>query len=798
MTGFVSHTWRGVWIGAPGGVTPGFHRVLFRRTLTLPAVPAAVPARISADSRYRLFVNGAAVGQGPQRSQPHRIRFDERDLAPLLRAGTNVLAALVTFFGESNAIWQAAVPSGRLGSTGALLFEADFEDHVLVSDPAWRTHRSDAWTALRGGRLDGVPAERLDARLLDTDWASPDYDDSGWNNAVPVTAEYRGGQGRALPPVAPFGLPLPRTLPVLEETRREPESVRAGIVTTSPACEELHPWQVARSAVAERPCGMRVPDGGAQVVSVDFGRVVAGHFEFELDAPEGTVVDIGFNEREPGVTDELAPVAGVRYIARGTVDRFTAQEAAGMRSAVLVITPPVSARVSVRDIGLVETIQPWGDGATFRSGDAELDALYHAGIRTVRVNTTDALTDCPTREQRAWTGDGVVHQSVHLAANTDWSAARAYVELANSPRPDGLLPMAVAGDFEAGGATTIPSWSLHWIHGVRELHAHLGPVSEVVDALSTAQRVLAWFLPFLSDRGTLDDVPEWNLVDWSSVVTTGRTAAVTGLWVRALREFAEVSRAFGNNGAAEWAFAHASRARAGFEEFWDEQRGVYVDSIVGERRLPAVSQATNAIAIAARIAPRERWDGIVARITDPRRLVRRSWLGGAGGGVDLSKWERVSSGELILDWDVEREIVRAEPFLSYVVHDALAAAGRVDLIVNALRDWTSFLRNGNDTFGETWGWGSPCHGWSSTPTRDLVRYVLGVRPGSAGFHTAIIAPRPHGIRELSGAVPTGHGLIEVDIRGADIAVRSPVPFRFDPPGGGSAYLPAGQHTLSAG
>ncbi|MFJ9590431.1 alpha-L-rhamnosidase-related protein [Streptomyces acidicola] len=763
-------------------------------------MPQTVVARISADSRYRLFVNGTVVGQGPQRSQPHRIRFDEWDLAPFLRTGTNVIAVLVTFYGESNAIWQAAVPSGRLGATGALLFDADFGEYVLASDPAWRCRPSDAWTALPGNRLDGMPAERLDARRLNADWTSPDYDDSGWDMAVPITAKYRGAAGRALPPVAPFGLPARRTLPPLERTWRAPFALRAGIATPSPARGELHPWQVARAAEAELSAHSRdmaaVPEGSALVMSVDFGRMVAGHFQFELDAPEGTVVDVGFEERESAARDALDPMAGVRYIARGAHDQFTAQETAGMRSATLVITPPGCATVSVRDVGLVETTQPWGKGASFQSDDAELVALYRAGIRTVQLNTIDALTDCPTREQRAWTGDGVVHQSVHLAANTDWSAARAYIDLANSPRPDGLLPMAVAGDLEAAGGTTIPSWSLHWIHGVRELHAHLGLVPEVVDALPTAQRALAWFVPFLSAEGTLEDVPEWNLVDWSSVVTSGRTAAVTGLWARALREFAELSRALGNTGAVEWAEELTSRVRVGFEEFWDEHRGVYVDSVVGDTRLPAVSQATNAIAIVAGLAPRARWAGIVERITDRKRLVRRSWPGAPGGGWDPSKWERVSAGELVLDWDVDMEIVRAEPFLSYVVHDALAFADRTDLIVDAVRDWSSFLQDGHDTFGEAWSWGTPCHGWSSTPTRDLVRYVLGVRPGSAGFETAVIAPRPNGIRELSGAVPTGRGLIQVSISGIDVAVHSPVPFRFEPPCGDTAPLPAGDHKLS--
>jgi len=31
-----------------------------------------------------------------------------------------------------------------------------------------------------------------------------------------------------------------------------------------------------------------------------------------------------------------------------------------------------------------------------------------------------------------------------------------------------------------------------------------------------------------------------------------------------------------------------------------------------------------------------------------------------------------------IDWDAEQQIVLAEPFMSYVVHDAVALAGRAD------------------------------------------------------------------------------------------------------------------------
>ena len=57
-------------------------------------------------------------------------------------------------------------------------------------------------------------------------------------------------------------------------------------------------------------------------------------------------------------------------------------------------------------------------------------------------------------------GDSVVHQMVHLTTNTDWRLAWQYLNLGNSPRSDGILPMSVSGEIEASGGLTIPDWSL--------------------------------------------------------------------------------------------------------------------------------------------------------------------------------------------------------------------------------------------------------------------------------------------------------------------------------------------------
>lgn len=811
--------WHAHWIGAepaPGaapdslgamGRPAPFHRTIFRTTLTLDVIPATVPARLTADSRYALVVNGVEVGRGPARSQPRKQKYDEYDLAPVLREGANTIAVLVSYYGHPTAFWQPAIANGGLGQDAVLAFEAHLGDDWLISDADWKVHRSTAWTSPDLEGLEGVPVELVDARELPVGWDSPDFDDSAWPSAYLRPAAHIGGFGRTQPPTDPYGALLPRGTATVGGPRVTPAEARVSDQVTFAGAPGEHPVTRVRAALdghavlTDPLVSLPVPApsgrGTATIVSLDFGRVVVGTVHITLRAAAGTTLDILYRER-PHSADESPsfsiPRTGARYIARGHDDRFDAVEINGMRYAHLLISGGDDSTV-IDSVEVQERLYPHTGEAYFRSDDAEIDALYRAGIRTVQCNAQDAFTDCPTREQRAWVGDGVVHQLVHLTTNADWRLARAYTALGNSPRYDGILPMSVVGEIESSGGYTIPDWSMHWVHGVHNLYRYLGDLDEIRALLPTVEGILRWYLPYVDERGTIADVPEWNLVDWSSVFATGRSSLLTALWVRGLTEFAELSRFAGNSGAAEWAEGLAAAAAVGFEDFWDERRGTYIDHIVGGEAQAPASQAAGATAIVSGLAPRSRWDRILDAITDPSTLVVRSWIGGADGSYDEQKISDQIRGIQRIDWDADREVVIAEPFYSYVVHDAVALGGRAGDLVTLMRRWSQFLVDGYDTFGECWGWGTPVHGWSSAPTRDLVAYVLGVTPAEPGFASVRVAPALGTLGRAEGAVPTPHGYVHVTVDGGAVSVESPVPVVFVHADGREESLPAGSHEL---
>ena len=125
--------------------------------------------------------------------------------------------------------------------------------------------------------------------------------------------------------------------------------------------------------------------------------------------------------------------------------------------------------------------------------------------------------------------------------------------------------------------------------------------------------------------------------------------------------------------------------------------------------------------------------------------------------------------------------------MSYVVHDAVALAGRAELLPDLYLRWMEFLKDGYDTIGENWGTGTHAHGWSCTPTRDMLIYTLGVSPAEPGFARARISPRIGRLEWAKGRVPTPAGPILVEMSGQALEVDSPMPFEVDlegqtPPG----------------
>ena len=106
--------WPSKWIACPGADPRSPAVYHFRKRVALPEAPRIYIVHVSADNRFVLFVNGVRVGEGPAQGDLDHWRYETFDIAPLLRAGENLVAATVWNYGALAPMAQMSDQSGFL------------------------------------------------------------------------------------------------------------------------------------------------------------------------------------------------------------------------------------------------------------------------------------------------------------------------------------------------------------------------------------------------------------------------------------------------------------------------------------------------------------------------------------------------------------------------------------------------------------------------------------------------------------------------------------------------------------
>lgn len=811
--------WHGEWIWSGeanqpkplslfGGLPPADAndtKVLFRREFLLNTPVRTARVRLTSNSRHILYVNGCEVLRGPIRSHARQLFFDTVDISEYLVEGINCLAVLVRYYGFATAWWEPTPLTGP-GGGGGLVLEAETTDEdaesepcgrlLLASDSSWRTTPTGAWERLRPTNLISAQIpEVFDARTLDPAWTHAGFDDSTWGYAEPSSTPQFGRPASTRPPVEPFGTLLPNPLPHPEPLHRIPQSacvVAHGRVASEStvalrgALENLPPHEGFQSFSTESPF-QRVEKGSALIM--DFGGIVSGVVSFRMSADAGVRTAVTLVESlDPS---SLASANRIEYVARGASDFYSSLEPMGGRYAVIIVLDGSCALFD--SFCVTEHLRPRPDGPVFHCDDDSLNRLYSVCLRTVDLCSRDAYMDCPTREQRAWVGDPIIHQSVDLTSNSNWSLAIRNTQLHAAPRADGLLPMVAAADFSDPAMVTIPDSCLHWTRTVHNLYRYTGDRELVAALMPSFESVLRWFLPFQRDDGLLHDVAGWVLIEWAPTEVDGAVASLNGLWARALTDFAEISAWLEDHGRATWAREAHARVREGFERFWDPEREFYVDSIQGDTRSRRVSEHAHAAAVTGGLVPEFRFPRVAEILLDRDRVVDPTMR--LTDSTPATFFQQTLALRYTPNWDVERELVAAQPFFRYVVHDALAMLGHADSLPDLLRDWGALLEIGPSALREVWRGQSYAHAWSATPARDLVLHVAGISPAEPGFEVVKTAPRLGRLRSLSVSAPTPHGLVRLRVDNGTLALDSPRPVFLLHPDGSRSELPAGQTSV---
>ncbi len=216
--------WPAKWITHPTASTKNYGVFHFRKRFTLAGKPEQFLIHVSADNRYRLFVNGQFVCHGPARGDLAHWRFESIDIAPYLQAGENVLAAVVWNFGEFIPWAQMTHETAFIlqGNTGAEAIVNTNKDWKVLQNAAYAPLPVD-WRTMHTFIVVG-PGDLVEAAQYPWGWETNNFDDGAWL----TVRELSTGTPREMRDGGSHWMLTPRTIPFMEETlQRLPKIARA-------------------------------------------------------------------------------------------------------------------------------------------------------------------------------------------------------------------------------------------------------------------------------------------------------------------------------------------------------------------------------------------------------------------------------------------------------------------------------------------------------------------------------------------------------------------------------------------
>lgn len=761
---------RWIWGGEEDFV--GRH-MRFRKSFTLSAAPRHAPFRITADTRYRLHVNGRPVLDGPARGYPRTQAVDETDLAPYLRVGENVLAVHVLSFGLSTFqnIFRARAGlfvEGRVvGEDGSRTEIATTVDWRVKPADVYRRHAA-RYTVQTGFQ------EHLDLRLEeDGDWTTPAFDDGAWERAQPL-----GPEG-----CLPWSEPEARDIPFLETTPAAPCRLvgawegrnasgfaEADNIAALVAGEKRTAVDVSRFAALRSPPPVGTAGGEGTVAAAappvlappaerdgfiallfDFGEVLYGQPVLKVGEAAGDeIFDLAYGEKLCG-GEMLVPVdervrggRADRLLCRPGENCFHAFQPRGFRY-LLLTARRLRKPLLLRGLG-VETLRyPVSEAGEFACSDPLLERIWATGVKTLRACMSDVYMDCPTREQAGWVGDARLEALTNFYVFGDAALYRRMLKLtARSLLPNGLLYGVVPCERPN---CVLPDYALHWIAGLDEYFFYTGEVEPLREHRETLGKVLGFFARHAGERGLLGPTPGcWLFMDWAPGLDRGGLSATFNLlYLQALSAATRIGLALSDSGLAN----HCRQAATTLAErikavFGTSAGNLLVESVDLRTGEPAdvVSQHAGALAVLENLLP------------------------GPGKEARAALTELLTDFSKSTDKSPRPGPIHANLFFRYFVHEALVRVGQADeALADIRRTWGEMLERGAVTWWEVVSparESSCCHAWSAHPSMFISRYVLGVSPAEAGWKRFRFAPKCFDLTRARGRVPTPAGAIEVE------------------------------------
>ena len=688
--------WTPEWTAADDRQT---RLVYFRRTLDWDGAPLTI--RITADSRYKLYVNGTLACFGPAKGDDKVWFVDTLELSPYLHPGRNTLSAAVLRCGEdptdsNHSFFRTALPGLYVEGLDEQPWRCRREEHItfFCDEPAFSPMRMNEQAA---------PGPNAG-------WMEAAFDDADWAEAVYYAED-------VIPPV--LRNLLPRPIPDMERIPGQFDL----LVTTVPAHSRVS-------------------------FVLDAGEELCAFLRLTVSGGNGAVVGLlqsecyqlrdGDGWRKGDRTDEAGELVGYNdwyTVTGGERERYEPFWFKTFRYLKVSITT-ADAPLTLRALDYEVTGYPLQAKTSVTTSDPTHAGIWDISLRTLRRCMHETYVDCPFYEQLQYAQDTRSEILYTYAVSADDRLARqAMDDFSRAQRPDGLLNCS----YPNKNVNVIPGFSLYYILMVHDHMMYFGDKALVTRYLPTIRRILDYFAAHLTSEGLVDKIggvnlkaPFWSFIDWAHewLSTEGMpTAGLYGpltmeslLYVLGLQKAAELADYVGEAAAAEDWRSRAAQVQRAVRAHCMDADGRITD---GPHR-PELSQHAQVF-------------GILTGTLTPEEGRRNL----------LASMERPGFAQCTVA-------------MQFYLFRALEQTGLYAYTDRYWTIWRRMLDNHCTTCVESDGYArSECHAWGALALYELPSVTLGVRPAAPGYEKIEVRPVAGYLTHASGTVHTPKGEIQV-------------------------------------
>ena len=711
----------------------------FRRSFTLEEIPARpVFVQVTADTRYRFYVNGHFICTGPRRGDDKQWFYERPDIHGYLREGENVIAAAVLRYPPVpyrgfRSAWRTQTPGFMLVSEyGA----------VPSSDESWKCRiASEIEVGCRDREYIRLfQEETVKGDLLLKVWNKPGFDDGSWGKAVTYPPFL------LVPSVAPLFI-KERTIPFMYEAEKQFRGVHH--VVSSMIGKEAYDAMLSQQADAV------IPPHSHETVDILAEKLTTGYLELYLSKGRDAKVTILESEAYSRMTEvdgrpsmikgnrldpdygELRGPVDIFYPAGyGTKDDPEYYEPFAFREFRLIRLD-----IETKDEELIlhrftyrETGYPLDVRTHIETSDPTLQDIWQICENTLRACMHETYEDCPGYEQLQYVMDTRSQiLFTYCSSGDDRLARQAIDDFSRSQRADGLI----AACYPSFKSNVIPVFSVYYVLMIHDHMMYFGDKPFLRHYYPSIQKICNFFLEHLNEEnmvGTIEnmgglDKCYWGYIDSTDEWVLGIPPVADGkpvtmlslLTMTLLKASAGISEYLGYHDISAEYLSINEKMRKTIQETCIGSSGLVQDT-PGEEMYSQVSQ-------------------IFAVLNDVLT-----------GEAAASAMEKSLAGGLT---------PCSLPMVFYQLR-ALEKTGLYHLSEGILERWRTMLKLNLSTCLEH---DSPnqqrsdCHAWASIPMYEMTAVMLGIRPAEPGYASVSFSPVPGYLTHAEGEVITPKGMI---------------------------------------